>query len=65
MSGCAEIAGSCGPIIVSMSGTMKPLGVGLAGVIMIVCTVARLRHLSISPIWGAAAMRWLRRQEYV
>lgn len=58
MSGCAEVAGSCGPIVLTMSGSMKPMGVGLAGAIMVVCTFARLRHLSINRLWAAAALVW-------
>ena len=58
VSGCAEVAGSCGPIVLSMSGSMKPMGMGLASVIMIVCTVMRLRYLSVSWFWVVAALFW-------
>ncbi len=53
ISGCAEIAGSCGPIVLTMSGAMKPAGIGLAGAIMVFCTFARLRYLSVKLALGA------------
>ena len=58
VSGCAEVAGSCGPIVVSMSGAMKPAGMGLASLIMVICTVGRLRYLRCGWGWAAAALVW-------
>lgn len=58
MSGCAEVAGSCGPIVLTMSGAMKPAGMGLASLIMVVCTVARLRYLKAGWAWAAVALLW-------
>ncbi|AJD40428.1 hypothetical protein RGR602_CH01070 [Rhizobium gallicum bv. gallicum R602sp] len=58
MSGCAEIAGSCGPIVLAMSGAMKPSGIGLAGAIMVICTFARLHYLSVNWLWAPVALVW-------
>ncbi|NLS02696.1 hypothetical protein HGP14_04830 [Rhizobium sp. P32RR-XVIII] len=58
ISGCAEIAGSCGPIVLTMAGAIKPAGIGLAGVIMVFCTFARLRYLSASWLWALVALIW-------
>jgi len=58
MSGCAEVAGSCGPIVLTMSGAMKPAGMGLASIIMVVCTVVRLRYLRAGWAWAAVALLW-------
>ncbi|PKA40220.1 hypothetical protein N2599_03045 [Rhizobium sullae] len=58
ISGCAEIAGSCGPIVITMSGAIKPAGIGLAGAIMVLCTFARLRYLSVNWLWAAVVLVW-------
>ncbi|MDQ0559426.1 hypothetical protein QO004_001204 [Rhizobium mesoamericanum] len=57
-SGCARIAGSCGPIVVTMTGSMKPSGVYLAGAIILVVTLARIHYLSMSWAWGAVVTIW-------
>ncbi len=57
-SGCARIAGSCGPIVVTMTGSMKPSGVYLAGGIILVVTLARIHYLSMSWAWGVIAAIW-------
>lgn len=57
-SGCARIAGSCGPIIVTMTGSMKPSGVYLAGGIILVVTLARIHYLSMNWIWGVIVAIW-------
>jgi hypothetical protein len=58
MSGCAEIAGSCGPIVLTMSGAIKPAGIGLAGAIMVFCSFVRLRYLSVGWLWALFALVW-------
>jgi hypothetical protein len=58
ISGCAEIAGSCGPLVLTMSGTLKPAGIGLAGAIMVLCTFARLRYVLASWLWALVALIW-------
>ncbi|OWW02575.1 hypothetical protein ATY81_21060 [Rhizobium sp. R72] len=57
-SGCTRIAGSCGPIVVTMTGSMKPSGVYLAGGIILVVTLARIHYLSMSWMWGVFAAIW-------
>lgn len=57
-SGCAKSAGSCGPLIDSLSGTVKPGGVWLAGIILFVCTVARIYYLKLNSFWYAAVAVW-------
>jgi hypothetical protein len=57
-SGCARIAGSCGPIILTMSGSMKPSGVYLAGAIILVVTFARIHYVSMSWLWGVIVSIW-------
>ncbi|KQV68075.1 hypothetical protein [Rhizobium sp. Root1220] len=57
-SGCARVAGSCGPIILTMSGSMKPAGVYLAGAIILVVTFARIHYLGMSWAWGAVVAIW-------
>ncbi len=57
-SGCARVAGSCGPIILTMTGSMKPSGVYLAGGIILVVTLARIHYLSMSWVWGAIVAIW-------
>lgn len=58
MSGCARIAGSCGPIILTMTGSVKPAGVYLAGGIILAVTIARTRYVGLSPAWGVSAFIW-------
>lgn len=58
VSGCARTAGSCGPIIELMSGLIKPMGLWTAGALMLFCTFARIRYLSMSYFWSAAAFVW-------
>jgi hypothetical protein len=57
-SGCARVAGSCGPIILTMSGSMKPSGVYLAGGIILVVTFARIHYISLSWIWVPIMAIW-------
>ncbi|CAN7203072.1 hypothetical protein [Rhizobium sp. LjRoot258] len=57
-SGCARIAGSCGPIIVTMTGSMKPSGVYLAGGVILVVTLARIHYLSMGWFWGVVVQIW-------
>ncbi|CCM74753.1 hypothetical protein [Rhizobium mesoamericanum] len=57
-SGCARVAGSCGPIVVTMTGSMKPSGVYLAGAIILVVTLARIHYLSMNWAWGAVVTIW-------
>ncbi|MBB3539907.1 MULTISPECIES: hypothetical protein [unclassified Rhizobium] len=57
-SGCAHVAGSCGPIIVTMTGSMKPSGVYLAGAIILVVTLARVHYLSMNWAWGVVVAIW-------
>ena len=52
-SGCARVAGTCGPIIVTMTGSMKPAGVYLAGSIMLAVTFVRIRYIGMSWLWSA------------
>jgi hypothetical protein len=58
MSGCARIAGSCGPIILTMTGSVKPAGVYLAGGIILAVTVARTRYIGLGWVWGLSAFIW-------
>lgn len=58
VSGCARTAGSCGPINELMSGLIKPVGLWTAGGLMLLCTFARIRYLSMSYFWGAVAFVW-------
>ena len=55
-SGCARVAGTCGPIIVTMTGSMKPAGVYLAGSIMLAVTFVRIRYIGMSWLWSAFAL---------
>jgi uncharacterized membrane protein YhaH (DUF805 family) len=50
-SGCARIAGSCGPLILTMTGSIKPVGYYLAGAIILVVTFARIHHIGMSWLW--------------
>ncbi|TCL76017.1 hypothetical protein [Rhizobium sp. BK251] len=58
-SGCTLTAGACSPIIVLMSGTIKPLGLWAAGIVVFLLTVARIRHLSMSHAWIPVVLVWL------
>jgi hypothetical protein len=58
MSGCARIAGSCGPIILTMTGSVKPAGVYLAGGIILAVTVARTRYIGLGWGWALSAFVW-------
>jgi uncharacterized membrane protein YhaH (DUF805 family) len=58
MSGCARIAGSCGPIILTMTGSVKPVGVYLAGGIILAVTIARTRYIGLSWAWALAVFIW-------
>jgi hypothetical protein len=58
LSGCTSVAGSCGPIIITMSGTLKPMGLWLAGAIMLFSILARIYHISLSPLWAVVVLVW-------
>jgi hypothetical protein len=58
MTGCARIAGSCSPIILTMSGSVKPAGMFLAGGIILIVTFARIHYLSMSWIWALVVAVW-------
>jgi uncharacterized membrane protein YhaH (DUF805 family) len=58
MSGCARIAGSCGPIILTMTGSVKPAGVYLAGGIILAVTIARTRYIGLGWAWALSALIW-------
>ncbi len=50
-SSCARVAGSCGPLILMMTGTIKPIGYYIAGGIILVVTFARIHHIGMSWLW--------------
>lgn len=50
-SSCARVAGSCGPLILTMTGTIKPAGYYVAGAIILVVTFARIHHIRMSWLW--------------
>lgn len=50
-SSCARVAGSCGPLILMMTGTIKPVGYYIAGGIILVVTFARIHHIGLSWLW--------------
>jgi uncharacterized membrane protein YhaH (DUF805 family) len=50
-SSCARVAGSCGPLILMMTGTIKPIGYYIAGGIILVITFARIHHIGMSWLW--------------
>jgi uncharacterized membrane protein YhaH (DUF805 family) len=50
-SGCARIAGSCGPLILTMTGTIKPAGYYLAGGIILAVTFARIHYIGLGWLW--------------
>lgn len=58
LSGCTTVAGACGPIIITMSGTLKPMGLWLAGAIMLFSILARIYHISLSPVWAVVVLIW-------
>jgi uncharacterized membrane protein YhaH (DUF805 family) len=55
-SGCARIAGSCGPLILTMTGTIKPIGYYLAGGIILIITFARIHYIGLSWLWCLFAL---------
>ncbi|MDM9647836.1 hypothetical protein [Rhizobium sp. S163] len=50
-SSCARVAGSCGPLILTMTGTIKPIGYYIPGGIILVITFARIHHIGMSWLW--------------
>ncbi|WP_311785666.1 hypothetical protein [Ferirhizobium litorale] len=58
LSGCAQVAGSCGRIGARMSGEFKPLGFWATGAVMFACTVMRIRYLRLHVGWALAAAVW-------
>jgi uncharacterized membrane protein YhaH (DUF805 family) len=50
-SGCARVAGSCGPLILTMTGTIKPVGYYLAGGIILIVTFARIHYIGLGWLW--------------
>ncbi len=58
ISGCTRVAGSCGPLILTMSGSMKPSGVYLAGGIILVVTFARIHYIGLNWLWALVAAVW-------
>ncbi|WP_160005220.1 hypothetical protein [Rhizobium sp. 18055] len=50
-SGCARVAGSCGPLILTMTGTFKPAGYYLAGGIILIITFARIHYIGLGWLW--------------
>jgi hypothetical protein len=57
-SGCAKGSGSCGPLVLFLSETVKPGGFWLAGAILFVCTIGRIHYLKLSPFWHLVVAAW-------
>jgi uncharacterized membrane protein YhaH (DUF805 family) len=55
-SGCARIAGSCGPLILTMTGSVKPIGYYLAGGIILIITFARIHYIGLGWLWCLFAL---------
>lgn len=58
LSGCSKRAGSCGPLLTFLAGTVKPAGFWLVGGILFVCTLVRIRYLRFGYGWCLAAAVW-------
>lgn len=58
LSGCTAGANSCGPLTAFLAGTVRPAGFSAVGIILLVCTLARLYHLRLNILWGVAATVW-------
>jgi hypothetical protein len=57
-SGCGSNATSCDTLSAFLAGTVKPAGFWLAGGIMLVCTLARIRYLGLGVLWAFAVAVW-------
>jgi hypothetical protein len=58
LSGCTAGANSCGPLTAFLAGTVRPAGFSAVGIILLICTLARIYYLRLSLLWAVAAMVW-------
>lgn len=58
LSGCTAGANSCGPLTTFLAGTVRPAGFSAVGIILLICTLARIYYLRLSLLWACAATVW-------
>ena len=57
-SGCDDAVVSCDPLNHFLAGTLQPFGFATVGAVLLLCTLARILYLRLSPFWGVAAIVW-------
>lgn len=57
-SSCERVGGACGAVAVVVGTTIKPLVIGIAGIVLLRATWRRMRRLEMSRLWIGALVMW-------